>query len=186
MAKALSVFYLDADTAPYPYSSHCNLSSMSCHSSFLKLQLLSPLLLQNFHWMPFSSKEGTTFHSGFWDLCNPAKPAFPILSTFTFPVLWPLDDPVSLIHTPPSSFPHVFLHLECPFSLITCQCIFKIHFDFSMKTWFSFFPVISPHSTLFTPITRLHIPPLIDKWTGTYKLHLTDLGFLYRAFVLSI
>lgn len=110
VTKALSIFHLDPGTASYPCSSHYNLSCVNYPISFLKSQLLSPFLLQNPHWMPLSSKEVTTFNSGFWALCNTANLAFPIPPPLTFPVLWPLDDPVSLKHT------HLFFFSSCFYS----------------------------------------------------------------------
>ena len=57
---------------------------------------------------------------------------------------------------------------------------------FFMKTsWSSFFPVLSPHCTLFIPTIGQCIPPLTDRQTDTQELHLTDLCLLSGAFVFS-
>lgn len=105
LAEVLSIFHLDPGTASYAdlslYSSSC--VSWMNYIGFPKSQLISPSCSK-------LSARSTTLHSRFPDLCNTAKPAFPVLSPSNFScALVKLDEPVSLKHTHLSSFPHVSL-----------------------------------------------------------------------------
>ena len=122
-------------------------------------------------------------------LFNKEKPAFPVLLPLHFScalvkrdVQCPANTTTYVLPSGFSSSYRVFPSL----SLVKIYVSSSYVSTFFMKTsWSSFFPVLSPHCTLFIPTIGQCIPPLTDRQTDTQELHLTDLCLLSGAFVFS-